>query len=136
MSPVLDLYYYIDAKYAYSERSIPREMLMKIFKEKLPRHVEHFFRNLLADIFKLTPEIILEKNLEVDISLIEFKKLKVVCEVKWRNFISRADVNRIEENLSRFKDCKKILVVPDFSALEKEPKSFRSMDSRAHNSVN
>lgn len=43
-------------------------------------------------------------------------------EVKWKSRVKREEVWKIEEKLSRF-NCRKVLVVPDESVLESEPKT-------------
>jgi len=72
--------------------------------------------------------IINKPEMEVDIVLVEFKKLKVVAEIKWKNNVSRSEIKRAEEKLKKFKDCKKILIVPEISVVEKEPKEIEIWD--------
>ena len=86
-SPLLDLYFYLDSKYGFSEIEIPEREIKKVFMEKLPFHVEQFFRILLSKIFGLKAGKIIEKDFDIDIALYSFKKIEVLCEVKWKNFI-------------------------------------------------
>lgn len=67
------------------------------------------------------------KKQSVDIALFEFKKVKLVGEVKWKNFVSRDEVKKIENNLRKFK-CKKILIVPDRATVEREPEEIEVWD--------
>ena len=119
-SPLLDLHFYLEAKYAYTELETPREFIRKAVDEKIPRHIESFVESLLAKIYGLRPVRIENPELEIDIALEGFKKLELVGEVKWKNRIRREEVRRLEEKLGRF-GCKKVLVLPSMEALEKEP---------------
>ncbi len=124
-SPLFDLHYYLDEKYAYTENELEREFIKRVVDTKIPYHVEQFFRNLLSKIFGLKKVIVEEP--EIDIALVDFKKIKVVAEVKWKNKISRAEIKRVEENLNKF-NCRKILIVPKKDALEREPEGIEVWD--------
>ena len=119
-SPLLDLHYYLEENYSYTEVYTPKEFIRKVVDEKVPIHVQRFLKNLLVKALGLQHNIIEEKGLEVDIALLRFKRLEVVAEVKWRRFIPKSEIRKVEEKLNRFK-CKKILLVPNGSALEREP---------------
>jgi len=109
-SPVMDLFFYLDAKYGITERGVSEEQMKEVMRRKLPLHVEQFFGDLLSKVFGLWKERIVEKDYEVDIALTDFRKLKVVSEVKWKE-LREAELKRIENVLNRF-DCKRILIVP------------------------
>lgn len=126
-SPVVDLYYYLAEKYGFSERELPEKQVEDVLKEKIPVHVEQFFRNLLSKIFGMGREMISKKDFEVDIALTKFKKLKMVGEIKWKKKISRAEINRVEDVLGKF-DCRKILIVLDKKFVEREPKGVEVWD--------
>ncbi len=128
-SPVTDLFYYMSEKYGFGEREMPDKQIENIIEDKLPLHVEQFFRDLLSKIFGLNKEIISEKDYEVDIVLTEFKKIKIVAEVKWRNKISESEIRKVENTLNRF-DCRKILIVPNKKDVEREPQSIELWDMK------
>ena len=123
-SPVIDLYYYLDEKYNFSERDLEE----KYITEKIPMHVEDFIRELLGKIFGMRTFIINKPNMEVEIALARFKKLKIVGEVKWKKKVSKSEIKEIEEKLEKFKGCRKILVVPSEDAVEKEPEGVEVWD--------
>ncbi|MCD6114683.1 ATP-binding protein [bacterium] len=123
-SPVVDLYYYLDEKYNFSERDLEEKYII----EKIPMHVEDFLRELLGKIFGMRVFLINKPNLEVDIALVGFQKLKIVGEVKWKKRVGRAEMKEIEEKLGKFKGCRKILIVPSEKALEKELKGIEVWD--------
>ena len=128
ISPIIDLYFYLDSKYGFSEIDIPLIEVEKVFYEKLPLHVEQFFRNLLSKITGMRKSKIIEKDYDIDIVLKSFQKIKVVAEVKWKKFISRREIYRIEENLNKFRQARKILIVPDSKVLEEEPEQIEIWD--------
>ncbi|WP_297523555.1 ATPase [Thermococcus sp.] len=122
-SPLLDLHFYLEAKYAYTELETPREFIRRAIDEKLPRHVEGFVESLLAKIYGLRPVSVEMPELELDIALEGFKKLELVGEVKWKNRVKREEVRRIEEKLGKF-NCRKVLIVPSVEVLEREPEGI------------
>ena len=122
-SPVIDLYYYLDEKYNFSEN----ELGEKYFKEKVGKHVEHFFRDLLSKILNKRSFIISKPDHEIDIALADFNKLRLVGEVKWKNRISRDEIMKIEENLKRY-GCERILIVPSKRALKKSIMGIKVLD--------
>jgi len=128
-SPVVDLFYYLDAKYGFSERDVSVQQIEKITLEKLPFHVEQFFRDLLSKIFGLWSEIISTPMYEIDIALTDFRKLKVIAEVKWKEKVDKKYIRKLEETFSNF-NCRKILIVPNKRALEKEPEDIEVWDVR------
>lgn len=126
VSPLLDLHFYLNAKYGYAERDVPKEFIASVVKEKIPLHVEHFFRNLLSKIFNLIPEKVVGPDLEIDIALLKFKEIEVVAEVKWTKFISKKEILKIEEKLENFK--RSFLIVPDEKCLEYMPEKVEVLD--------
>ncbi len=115
VSPVFDLYYYLDAKYSISETGkLPGEAILYL----LPFHVEVFAERYFSELFGLRPVKILRP--EVDIALVEFKRLEVVGEVKWKERVSRREIKEVEEKLDGLDVERKILVVPEESVLEGE----------------
>jgi len=111
-SPIVDYYYYLDAKYGISEREIQFLQAKKVLEIKMPHYVEQFIMNFLSKIFGLWPEKIIEKNHEIDIALVDFKKLKAVVEVKWRKNITNEVLKEVGRKLEKY-NCRKILIVPN-----------------------
>ncbi len=122
-SPMIDLYYYLDEKYNFSEIDLDN----KYFMEKLPKHIEAFFRDLFAKIFNKRPFIISRPNLEIDIALGDFKKLTLVGEIKWKNKISEKELKLVEKKLNMF-NCEKIIIVPDKKIIKRKLKNIKILD--------
>ena len=114
-------------RYSYTETDVSVDFIRKVIDAKIPFHVEQFFRNLLSKVFGLIYQRIEEKNFDVDITLFEFKKIKLIGEVKWKNFVSRDEVKKIEDNLHKFK-CRRILIVPNKTTVEREPEGIEIWD--------
>jgi len=76
---MIDLYYYLDEKYNFSEVDFSR----KYFNEKIPIHVEMFFRDLFSKLFNMQAFTINKPSLQLDLCFGDFNKLEVVGEVKW-----------------------------------------------------
>ncbi len=128
LSPLFDLHFYLDAKYNYTEFEISKEFIKDVINEKLPKHVEQFFRNLLSKIFGMKPVIINYSDLEIDVALVKFQKLKVVGEVKWVKNLDKDELRKAEKKLNKFKDCKRILIVPNKNILPYNPKEIEIWD--------
>ncbi len=126
-SPVADLYYYLDAKYGYTERATPREQLVKTLGERMHHHIEQFMANLLAKTLGLYREKIVEKGREVDIALTDYQRLRVVAEIKWKRNPTAREIQRIEKKLSRYR-CQKILIVPNKETIDYKPKDIKIWD--------
>ncbi len=121
-SPMMDMFYYLDEKYNFSERDLPT----KYFMEKIPFHVEMFFRTLLGKLFDYRI-FLYQKPMEVDIVMGDFKKIKLVAEVKWKQSIDKNDVRKIEDKLANF-HAKKMMIVPDKTELPREPRDVEVCD--------
>ncbi len=128
VSPIIDLYFYLDSKYGFSEIDIPVEEVEKVFLMKLPLHVEQFFRNLLSKLFGLRKGMAVEKEYDVDIVLQSFRKVSLVAEVKWKKSVSRQEVRRLEERFQKYRGARKILIVPEENVLEIEPEEIEVWD--------
>jgi len=110
ISPLFDLHFYLDEKYAYAENFVPCKFIKNVIDEKIPFHIENFFENLIAKKLGLKKVII--EDPQIDIALTRFKRLDLVAEVKWKNKITKKDLRTIEERLNKF-DCRKLLIVID-----------------------
>jgi hypothetical protein len=126
-SPIVDYYYYLDAKYGISEREVQSLQAKKVLEIKMPHYVEQFIMNLLSKIFGLWPEKIIEKNHEIDIALVDFKKLKAVVEVKWRKNITNEVLKEVERKLEKY-NCRKILIVPNKEELPSSSEKLEIWD--------
>ncbi len=124
-SPVIDLYYYLDEKYNFSENDLDG----RYFREKLGKHVEWFVRDLFADVLKKNMFMISRPEHEIDIVLGDFKKIRLVGEVKWKKRLSEEEMKSIEEKLNLY-DCKRILVVPERTVVRRKLKGIEIMDSK------
>ncbi|AMM53788.1 ATPase [Pyrococcus kukulkanii] len=121
-SPLLDLHFYLEEKYSYTELETPVEFIVKVIEMKLPLHVQYFVENLLSKVYGLRKTKIEEPKLEVDIALLRFSRLEIVGEVKWKSRVKEEEIRKIEEKLQKFK-CRKVLFVPSLDVLEREPKN-------------
>jgi len=115
ISPLLDLHYYLEEKYAYSEVEVPEKFIRKVIDEKIPFHVESFFASLLSK--KLGLKMVKVEKPEVDIALTEFNRIKVVGEVKWKK-INQKELEAIEEKLYHFKNAEKYIILQEKGKLE------------------
>ncbi|WP_297480391.1 ATPase [Thermococcus sp.] len=122
-SPLLDLHFYLEEKYAYTELETPREFIARAVNEKVPKAVEGFVESLLSKVYGLRPVRIEKPKLELDIALQGFNRLELVGEVKWKKRVKREEVRRLEDRLGKFK-CRRVLIVPSEDVLEKKPEDI------------
>ncbi len=123
LSPLLDLHFYIEEKYAYTELETPREFIERAVNEKVPKAVEGFVEALLSKVYGLRSVRIEKPKLELDTALQGFKRLELIGEVKWKKRVRREEVRRIEDKLGKFK-CRRVLIVPSEDVLEKKPEGI------------
>lgn len=113
VSPLTAFGFYVEEKYGFYEGLSlwGKEFLLKVFRNRASFLIEQFAERLLSRLWGLKPVKILKP--EVDIALVEYKRLKVVGEVKWKRRVTREEVREAEEKLSKFDAERKILIVPE-----------------------
>ncbi len=115
VSPLTETIYYLGSRYGFFDLPLTWRFIEKVLANLIPLLVERFVERLFAETRGLKPVKILSP--EIDVALAEFKRIKLVCEVKWSRRVSRSDVRLAEAKLSRFEDAEAILVVPDQTAV-------------------
>lgn len=111
VSPLMKLYFYSDEKYNFGEEANPQKA-KRILSELLPHLIESSVREQMARRLGLQEAIISEKDSEIDICLLRFKKPEVVGEVKWKDLTSK-EISGIQEKLEKIDAIRKVLFVPD-----------------------
>jgi hypothetical protein len=112
-SPLIYAYYYGDEKYNFSELSIDKQVIKDMLKVLYPKIVEDNIREFLANHFGLAESTIVEKDYDIDVCLLKFKKPEIIAEIKWKKKIDSEDIKKAEKSLSKIKAKRKILFVPD-----------------------
>ncbi len=97
VSPLTSAAYYLQARYGFYDAAGDTGFGLRVVKGLLPRLVEQFAERFFAELYGLKPVKVLEP--EVDIALVEYSRLRLVGEVKWRHRITRADVEAAESRL-------------------------------------
>ena len=127
ISPITDFAYYLNEKYGFFEADIDENRIKTILAERIPKYMEWFFEDFLVKIFGLQPVKIAKPELEVDIALREYKRIKIVAEVKWKKNINEKELKSIEEKLLKF-DARRILIVPYKDSLKRFPEGIEVWD--------
>ncbi|AEC51916.1 hypothetical protein PNA2_1000 [Pyrococcus sp. NA2] len=128
-SLLVDLAFYLNSKYAFFESGAGvGENVGEILRRRIPIYMEWFFEELLERYFGMQPIKIAKPELEVDIALRDFKRIKVVGEVKWRESIGEKEIRKAEEKLRRFGEARKMLIVPSKDSLKREPRGIEVWD--------
>jgi AAA+ ATPase superfamily predicted ATPase len=118
VSPLMKLYFYADEKYNFGEES-SQENIRVILDELMPKLIESSVRELVARKYGLREAILSEKDREIDIFLLKFKKPYMVGEVKWGKIDSK-DIDKIKDKLKEFPNS--FIFVPDKSDFKKDPR--------------
>ncbi len=127
VSPLARLFYYCDEKYNISERTPTEAEVSRVVDELMPKLVEDNVRELIAGRKGLTESIAEAKDYDVDACLLKYKRPQVVVEVKWKNKITKEDVEKAEKTLSKINAPEKLLFVPDKKQM-RVPTSLKIVD--------
>ncbi len=124
-SPIFDLHFYLEEKYAYTETDVPEAFIKDVVEAKLPFHVEKFFASLLSK--KLGMKQVIVERPETDIALVKFDKVKFVGEVKWGS-VKQSELDKVAKTLSLFKGAEKVMIVPNKGSLKSDLKLLTCED--------
>lgn len=127
VSPVVDAYYFLDAKYGFSERDLPEKELEISLKNLIGRHFEQFSGKLLSKIYGLEVRKWQAKEFEIDFVLTSFKKPKIAVEVKL-SLPRKKEMEQISQKLDLAGAKQKILFVPDAKGVEAGPSGLKVLD--------
>ncbi|MCD6143426.1 MAG: ATP-binding protein [Thermococcus sp.] len=130
LSPITDFAFYLNAKHAFFEAEMDESKIGRLLKERIPLYMEWFFEDFLVRHFGFQPVKVAKPQLEIDVALVDHKKVKVVAEVKWKDSVKKEEIRKIEEKLHEFENAEKILIVPEREALKIEPEGIKVWDWR------
>ncbi len=115
VSPLMEIFYYSDEKYNFSEFSVDNKFVFSVLNEIFPKIVEQHVRWYISRRLNLIEGIIEENNYDIAGYLMKFKKGEIAIEIKWKDKISEKDVKNGEKILSKVDAKRKILFIPDKS---------------------
>jgi len=127
ISPLLDIHYYLDEKYAYTEREIPLALIRDVIDERVPRHVEHFLTKLIS--MRKGLSLFISEKPEVDGLLCKFKRPVIGIEVKWGK-TSAKDIRKFAEKVESLNVEKGI-----FISIESMKKSLNKIELLTLNDI-
>ncbi len=130
VSPLVDFAYYLNAKYGFFEAGLPPKKVEELLRERLPHYVEVFFERLLSQHYGLQPVRVERPELELDVALVEHKRLRLVAEVKWKNKIKKQDIRKAEDKFDKAGAETNLLIVPDKGLLPEKPGNAVAFDWR------
>jgi hypothetical protein len=115
---LVQLFYYADEKYNFSERVISDPEMLRITSDIMPHIVEDNMREFLAAKFGLAESIIEEKDYNIDCCLLKFNRPEIVAEIKWKETISEKDIQRAAETLNKVSAKRRLFFVPDKASIK------------------
>ncbi len=127
-SHLIHLYYYADEHYNISERDPSMKEMDRIVDDLMPHLIEDQIREYLAKKHGLTEGVIETSEHDVDVCLLRFQKPQIVGEVKWKDEVSRSDVKRAEEVLSKYEADKRFFFVPDKESVRSDELEIKDVD--------
>jgi hypothetical protein len=125
-SPLTRIYYYLDEKYSFGDRNVTHGEIALYRNEIMPKIVEDYVRDAIANKFKLNPYLFEAKDFEVDGIFSKFKKPEIALEVKWKKKIDGEDIKKAQNNLEKIDVKQRILFVPDKTGIKAD--SIKLMD--------
>ena len=105
VSPVMDLFYYLDTKYGISELSVDSKTFEKAYLEKLPKYFEDFVRTALAELYEGEEEVMLSPEVDAVITIRE----KAVCCAEVKIKAKNRDIMLLESKTSGI-NCDKLVI--------------------------
>ncbi len=102
VSSLMKIYFYADEKYNFSEEASVEKAKL-ILNELIPGLIESNVREYIANKNDLRETILSEKDREIDMFLLKFKKPYLVGEVKWGN-LTEKDLALLKNKLAEFKN--------------------------------
>jgi len=82
-SPIMELGYYLDERMDMFQTDLPEKVLKNECSKKLPRHIEHFFGEFMAQIYGGRYEYFYTSDFDIDFIVVRGKKVLASGEVKW-----------------------------------------------------
>ncbi len=105
VSPVMDLFYYLDTKYGISELSMDNKTFERAYVEKLPKYFEDFVRTALAEKYGGSEEIMLSPEVDAVITI----RGKAVCCAEVKMKAKKKDLELLKLKTPNL-DCDKLVV--------------------------
>jgi uncharacterized protein len=118
ISPLMNLYYYLDSRYDISNRNISLEEVKPTLQKLINLEIQNFIADLFAEIYNGRKEYFVSPDKEVDFIITKRNNIEVIGEVKWK-IIDSGDIAKFKRNSERFNGkkiliCKKSKVKDDF----------------------
>jgi len=108
ISPLMNIYYYLDSRYDISNRTISLEEIRPTLQNIINLEIQNFIADLFAEIYEGRKEYFVSPNKEIDFIITKRNKLEIIGEVKWK-ITNLEDVSKFKENSKRF-NGKKVLI--------------------------
>ncbi len=108
LSPLTHTAYYLNAKYGIWDYPVAEDFILKAGKEVLPHLIEVFVEKLISTDCGLRPVKIIDP--EIDVALLRYKKLALIAEIKWKNKISKQEIEKASRKLTKFTTPLKLII--------------------------
>ncbi|MBI2135566.1 AAA family ATPase [Candidatus Woesearchaeota archaeon] len=108
ISPIMNIYYYLDSRYDISNRTISLDEVKPTLEKLMHLEIQNFIADLFAELYKGRKEYYISMDKEVDFIITKRNKAEVIGEVKWKK-ITKEDISKFRRN-SEDLHGKKILV--------------------------
>ena len=108
LSPLMNIYYYLDSKYAVSNRDVSFDEVSPTLQRLVNTEIQNFVGDLFAWLYDGRKEYYVSPTEEVDFIITRRNRVEVVGEVKWKR-LGKRDIRTFKEK-TRDMHGKKVLI--------------------------
>ncbi len=108
-SPIMELGFLLDERFNFFQQDLLPSRLENEINNQLPRHIEQFTGELVANLLGGTYNYFYSKDFDIDFIITRGKKTLAVGEVKWTDRPSRKEIESFKKRTRYFK-CDRIMV--------------------------
>lgn len=134
LSPIMNIYYYLDSRYDISNRTISLDEVKPTLEKLMHLEIQNFIADLFAELYNGRKEYYISMDKEVDFIITKRNKAEVIGEVKWKK-ITKEDIVKFRRNSDSLYG-KKILVCKSGESQQeievKSPKELIALAQKAY----
>ncbi|MBI5872348.1 AAA family ATPase [archaeon] len=118
LSPIANIYYYLDSRYDISNREISFKEVLPTVQKLVNMEIQNFVADLFAELYDGRKEYFVSPTKEIDFIITKRNKPEIIGEVKWKE-VKKEDIEKFRSN-SEFLHGRKILICKEGYIEDKE----------------
>ena len=129
ISPLMNIYYYLDSRYDISSRTISLEEVKPTLQKLINLEIQNFIADLFSEIYDGRKEYFVSKDKEVDFIITKRNKPEIIGEVKWK-IIDQKDIDKFLKNSERL-NGKRVLICKGSKIKDKEIENIEIINPKS-----